>query len=175
MNRLWTTIALCGLALGCAVSIQRGLDQGRTSETTVGTITPVTDGDTVHVNDQNGRDLGRIRLLGINAPELAHDGAGAQCWAEQSRARLAQLTPISVTVRLVPDPTQGDRDTHWRLLRYLLVDDVDVQEVLLAEGHATAFWPKGPGLHAGNYLQAVQHAEHDQRGLWAACPNGKDA
>lgn len=77
-------------------------------------------------------------------------------------------------MRLVLDPTQADRDAHGRLLRYVLIDDVDVQHLLLAEGQARAFWPKGPGLQAGNYLETAQQAEHDQRGLWAACTNRKD-
>lgn len=174
MNRLWTAIVLCGLALGGAISTQGGLSQGRTSETAAVIITSVVDGDTVRVDDRHGRDLGRIRLLGINAPELAHDGISAQCWAEQARARLAELTPIGATVHLVADPTQVDRDNYGRLLRYVLVDDVDVQHVLLAEGQVRAFWPKSPGLHAANYLAAAQQAEHDQRGLWASCTNRKD-
>lgn len=162
MNRLWTAVVLCGLALGGAMSTQGGLGQGRTSETAAVIITSVVDGDTVRVDDRDGRDLGRIRLLGINAPELAHDGISAQCWAEQARARLAELTPIGATVHLVADPTQVDRDNYGRLLRYLLV------------GQVRAFWPKSPGLHAANYLAAAQQAEHDQRGLWASCTNRKD-
>ena len=88
---------------------------------------------TVRVKDPEERDPGRIRLLGVNAPELAHDDIGAQCWAKQAHTRFAELTPVGATVRLVPDPTQADRDAHGRLLRYVLIDDLDVQHILLAE------------------------------------------
>ena len=125
MNRLATVIALCGLALSGALSTHRGPDQEDPSAVAFGIVTAVVDGDTVRVKDREERDLGRIRLLGVNAPELAHD-------------------------------------------------DIDVQHILLAEGQAEAFWPKGPGLQAGSYLEAAQQAEHDQRGLWAACTNRKD-
>ena len=56
MNRLWTAIVLCGLALGGAMSTQGGLGQGRTSETAAVIITSVVDGDTVRVDDRDGRD-----------------------------------------------------------------------------------------------------------------------
>ena len=174
MNRLATVIALCGLALGGALSTHRGPDQEDPSAVAFGIVTAVVDGDTVRVKDREERDLGRIRLLGVNAPELAHDDISAQCWGKQAHTRLAELTPVGATVRLVLDPTQADRDAHGRLLRYVLIDDLDVQHLLLAEGQARAFWPKGPGLQAGSYLEAAQQAEHDQRGLWAACTNRKD-
>ena len=152
MNRLATVIALCGLALGGALSTHRGPDQEDPSAVAFGIVTAVVDGDTVRVKDREERDLGRIRLLGVNAPELAHDDISAQCWGKQAHTRLAELTPVGATVRLVLDPIQADRDAHGRLLRYVLIDDVDVQHLLLAEGQARAFWPKGPGLQAGSYL-----------------------
>lgn len=126
MNRLGTVIALCGLALGGALSIHRGLDQEYAPAVTVGVVTAVVDGDTVRVKGPEERDLGRIRLLGVNAPEFAHDDISAQCWSKQAHTRLAELTPIGSSVRLVLDPTQADRDAYGRLLRYVLIDDVDV-------------------------------------------------
>ena len=113
MNRLGTVIALCGLALGGALA-------------SGAQATASGDGDTVRVKGPEERDLGRIRLLGVNAPEFAHDDISAQCWSKQAHTRLAELTPIGSSVRLVLDPTQADRDAYGRLLRYVLIDDVDV-------------------------------------------------
>lgn len=137
-----------------------------------GIVTAISDGDTVRVATVSGEDLGRVRLLGIDAPELAHDGRPGQCWATQSRTALVELVPVGSSVELVPDPTQADRDSSGRLLRYLYRGGRDIQQVLVTQGHARAFWPHGPGTQAVAYRQAAAGAEHGHRGLWAACPSG---
>ena len=73
MNRLWTAIVLCGLALGGAMSTQGGLGQGRTSETAAVIITSVVDGDTVHLPELSqavnvGRRHGRGEVVERHRP-----------------------------------------------------------------------------------------------------------
>lgn len=129
----------------------------------------ITDGDTVRVVDRAGADLGRIRLLGVDAPELAHDGQPEQCEALQARARLSQYAPVGTIATLVPDPSQADRDSHGRLLRYLVVNGRDVQEGLVRDGLARAYWPSRPGQRAPSYRTAEASAEAGRRGLWGVC------
>lgn len=98
------------------------------------TVTWVTDGDTLRARAADGTDLGPVRLLGIDAPELAHDGRPAQCWSEQARAELDALTPVGSAITLVPDLGQDDRDVYGRLLRYVEIDGLDVSNQLIALG-----------------------------------------
>ena len=100
------------------------------------TVTWVSDGDTLRARAADGTDLGRVRLLGIDAPELAHDGRSAQCWSEQARAALGALTPVGAAITLVPDLGQADRDVYGRLLRYVEIGGDDVSDQLLAAGAA---------------------------------------
>ena len=45
-----------------------------------------------------GTTSGRIRLRGLNAPEVAHDDRPQQCSAAQARDRIAQLAPVGSSV-----------------------------------------------------------------------------
>ncbi len=138
-----------------------------------GRIYSISDGDTVRVTASDGMDLGRVRLLGINAPELGHDDQPEQCWAAHAREALARIVPVGSAVQLVADPAQADRDVYGRPLRYLVHSDIDVQQTLLRQGAARPFWPTGAGAQAALYhLAAAAEAEHAQRGRWAACPEG---
>jgi len=136
-------------------------------------VTWVSDGDTLRARAADGTDLGRVRLLGIDAPELAHDGRSAQCWSEQARAALGALTPVGAAIILVPDLGQADRDVYGRLLRYVEIGGADVSDQLLAAGAARVKKvPDGVALpgRAGTYASTSARAARQHLGLWGACP-----
>ena len=102
----------------------------------------VVDGDTVRVvaapggTIENGGSI-RIRLLNVDAPELARDGRDAECLAEAATDRVTSLLPSSAVVWLVAD--EEDRDRFDRPLRGLWTDEgVFVNELLAEEGLAEA-------------------------------------
>lgn len=64
-----------------------------------GTVAWITDGDTLEIDVEGARVV--VRLMNIDAPELAHDGQPAQCLAEEARTALATLAPIGGEVRVV--------------------------------------------------------------------------
>lgn len=87
----------------------------------------VVDGDSVWIDGQ------RVRLLGIDAPEMQ-----ARCPAERelalrARQRLAEmLSSGSVTTK-----SDGpDKDRYGRLLRRVFVEGVEVGPLLVSEGLA---------------------------------------
>ena len=47
-------------------------------------VDEVVDGDTIRVT--SGRGVERVRLIGIDAPEVDHDGDWDECWAEEAKA-----------------------------------------------------------------------------------------
>lgn len=101
------------------------------------TVYRVVDGDTIRVNDLTGADLGRVRLIGIDAPELSREGAPDECHAQEAAGALAQLVD-GKTVRLLTDPTQPERDRYGRILAYVELEQVDAGRVLVSQGHAAA-------------------------------------
>ena len=112
----------------------------------------INDGDTVTCLDTEGRRV-RVRLLGIDAPELD------QPKGRESRAALvAKLTGGLVRV-------EGDaRDQHGRLLGTLRLDDRDLNREMVAEGWAWAF----TGFAEDSDLIAAESAaRRARRGVWA--------
>ncbi|GAB4349009.1 MAG: thermonuclease family protein [Immundisolibacter sp.] len=119
------------------------------------------DGDTLRLAD--GR---RLRLLGIDAPEMNYHHGAPQPLAEQARARLAQLLPRGGTVQLA-----RDRQTHDRFGRDLAhafrADGASVEETLLREGLAVVFiLPPNVAL-TDCLLAAERAARQARRGLWS--------
>jgi endonuclease YncB( thermonuclease family) len=90
-------------------------------------VTEVIDGDTIDVNI-NGVEQ-RVRYIGINTPERDQ-----VCSREASDANTALVQGQTVT--LVRDVSETDR--FGRLLRYVYVNGVNVNEQLVAQGYAEA-------------------------------------
>lgn len=132
-------------------------------------VTAVVDGDTLRVEDLAGRPLGRVRLLGIDAPEVAHPPAPAECYADQATDLLEDLAPVGSTVQLVTDSGQPDRDKYDRLLRYVDHDDVDVAHELLARGAARRYEAARDFAREDSYAAAADDAQEAASGLWGTC------
>lgn len=119
------------------------------------------DGDTLRLAD--GR---RVRLLGIDTPEMNHHAGEPQPLAEQARARTAQLLPRGGAVQLARD--RQPRDRFGRELAHAFrADGTSVEEALLREGLAVVFiLPPNVAL-ADCLLVAEREARRARRGLWA--------
>lgn len=123
-------------------------------------VAEVFDGDTVRLTD--GR---HVRLIGINAPELGHDGQPDEPLAAAARERLRRLVE-GREVRLLFEEQQHDH--YGRLLAHLeLTDGTRVEEVLLKEGLASTI-AIPPDVREIARLQAAEAlARQGHRGLWA--------
>jgi micrococcal nuclease len=137
----------------------------------------IVDGDTLRVIAAPGAAEGslpdggsvRVRLLNLDAPELARDGQPAECLAEEATARLAVLVAPGDLVWLAADAEDTDR--FDRLLRGVwTADGVFVNEVLAAEGLATALVVGGNDRFHPSVATAQQRAREDGLGVWGeAC------
>lgn len=119
-------------------------------------VVQVIDGDTIEVRLPDGT-LERVRLIGIDAPEVNEPGS------EEASARLAELVE-GAQIRMEADVS--DRDRFDRLLRYVMVGDAFVNEILVREGLAAAVqYP--PDTGRAETLEAAEAlARGNQSGLW---------
>lgn len=136
-------------------------------------VTSVVDGDTIRAQSLTGRELGRVRLLGVDAPELAHGADPADCFAQEATARLTDLAPPRSRAYLVADPGQPGTDNYGRLLRYVEADGRDVSTELLADGAARLYDSATALLRQRELSEAAGLAQARHRGLWVSCPVGK--
>jgi len=133
-------------------------------------VSRVIDGDTVDVNIV--RQVARVRVMGIDAPEMGHDGQEDECGADAATASLSNLLPVGMTVQLVRDVAAEDMDSYGRLLRYVEVSGIDVGEQMVEQGMAEAWYPPSaavPGRYSV-YKQEETRAQASATGLWALCP-----
>lgn len=115
-------------------------------------VTRVVDGDTIDV--EGGE---RVRLQDIDTPER-----GEECYSEATN-RLKEL----VDGKLVVLERRGeDRDVYDRLLRYVFVDDVMVNLILVREGYANLFLIDKDSPYYQQFIEAEQAAKAEQGCVW---------
>jgi len=127
-------------------------------------VTEVTDGDTFHAT-YLGKDE-RIRLIGVDTPEVSWYGGQAGCYGEEAglylRGRL-----VGASVRLEFDKEKRDR--YERLLACVYLGDELVNLTLLRLGYATAD-PVPPDTRMAPDFEAAQKEAKEARlGLWSVC------
>lgn len=120
----------------------------------------IVDGDTLHLKD--GR---KVRLIGINAPEVTHGNRAAEPFAAEASAMLKQIFRSRPSISLVYGKEKHDR--YDRLLAHVFTaDGKNVQAILLRQGYARAIAFPPNTRFASCYLQQERTARCDKKGLW---------
>lgn len=126
----------------------------------------VIDGDTLVLR---GRE--RVRLIGIDAPEMGHDGRRPEPYAREARAALVDLSsgPDTNKNRLVGvQYGQSPHDRYGRGLVHLFLANGDnVQALLLRRGLATSLFLPPNGEYLDCYAAAETEARAARRGIWS--------
>lgn len=122
----------------------------------------VIDGDTIDV-----QGIGRVRLLGIDAPEIGSGFDTPSPYALEAKNRLADLV-AQRWVRLEYDVTA--RDGYNRRLAYVLLDNWRcVNEILVREGFARVS-ARVALSRLGDLKRAEGEARTARRGIWRTAP-----
>ena len=129
-------------------------------------VTAVVDGDTIAVATAGGST--RVRLIGIDTPEIGRDGEPGDCYAEEARDFLDALL-YGKTVELIGDPTQADVDRYGRLLRHVLVDGQSAALTALRAGAGYEYTFDTPYTDDQAHREAESAAEAAGAGLWSSC------
>ncbi len=122
----------------------------------------VHDGDTVHLED--GR---KVRLIGINAPELARDDMPGEAFAPEARDALkAAIASHHNRVGLVYGADRHDR--YKRTLAHLFTPDGDnLQARLLLQGVVTAIAYPPNLAYSECYARMEKTARCRGAGIWS--------
>jgi len=119
----------------------------------LGVVTHVSDGDTVWVQPLQGGEAYKVRLLGIDAPEIC------QPWGPQARAALHAVLQGQVV-----DVQGHTRDNYGRLLAKLSRQGHDVGAWMVGQGYA---WSYSFQHHTGVYDAQQAVAQTHRLGLFA--------
>jgi len=167
---LLLALAVAGrFLLGCAdheLQVDRGAKPGAASATVSipaeGTyrVQRVVDGDTLVLENRAW-----VRLLGIDTPEIAHDGQPA----EPLSAEAAEFTREFIgrsPVQLRLDHERVDKYRRW--LAYVYVDGQMLNEALLRAGLAEVYRKaRCSDLVKRRFQAAESEARQNRRGLWS--------
>jgi micrococcal nuclease len=115
--------------------------------------TAVIDGDTFRL--ETGET---VRLIGIDAPELSQPGG------EMSRK---YLTHLILNKGVTLETGYEDRDKYNRLLRFVYIDDVCVNEEMIRQGYAEARYLTSNDPIREYYIKLEIEAETAKTGLWS--------
>jgi micrococcal nuclease len=133
-------------------------------------VTYVIDGDTVVAALESGESV-HVRVIGIDTPEIFHDGRPPQCYATRAASITRRLT-LGRDVALEPGREQHDR--YGRLLAYVQVrgEPDDIEHTLLSEGAARTLAIAPNTDRAEAYAELERAARRAGRGLWGSCGTG---
>lgn len=154
-------------SLPCPCSSATGSSSGTTAMTLRqrARVIAVIDGDTIDVRMASGSKR-RVRLLGIDTPEMSPRECSAVAATRSARAML----PRGTRVVLVSDPSQHLKDRYGRLLRYVIKGTTDINHQQVARGWGEVFViGNNPFKRVAKYRYAQSVAKAKNRGIWGAC------
>lgn len=126
-------------------------------------LVKIIDGDTIKIKYE-GKEQ-NVRYLLIDTPETNHPRLGKQPFGEDAKERNRELMN-SGNLEIEFD-IGGKTDKYDRLLAYIYIDGVSVQETLLEEGLARVAYVYPPNTrHLDAYKKAEENARKAGIGIW---------
>ncbi|KKR39546.1 MAG: hypothetical protein UT72_C0006G0005 [Candidatus Woesebacteria bacterium GW2011_GWB1_40_101] len=136
--------------------IQTFLSPTPTADAGLVKVTKVIDGDTVVL--ENGQT---VRYIGIDAPETK-----GECFATESTNKNKELV-LGKVVKLEKDVSETDR--YKRLLGYVYVNDIFVNDYLVRDGYARVYTYPPDVKYKDKFLESEKYARENNLGLWSKC------
>ena len=119
-----------------------------------GTVSHVSDGDTIWLKTAGSADAIKVRFAGIDAPESCQTW-GIEATAALKSQALRQNAVLSISAR----------DGYGRLLGRVRINGQDMGAWMVRNGHA---WSNHYHASKGVYAAEERAAQQARRGLWAA-------
>ncbi|MGJ4748611.1 thermonuclease family protein, partial [Leptospira sp. SA-E8] len=132
-------------------------------------VVAVLDGDTIDVVDMQ-KHRQRIRLQGIDAPEVAHvqrrSGKTCQALGQPHADQARQALAGKVQGQLVRIRTNGE-SSYERVVGYVVLGKRDINLEMVAEGWAWSIAKRHDASRVQHaYARAQRKAQAEHRGLW---------
>lgn len=121
-------------------------------------VTRVVDGDTIEI--EGGR---KVRYIGIDTPETVDPNRPVGCYGKEASIKNSELV-LNKKVKLVKDVSETDK--YGRLLRYVYIENIFVNDYLVAEGYAKASTYAPDVKFSEQFLNSERKAREEKKGLW---------
>ncbi len=134
--------------------------EGTTIQDDLVKVVRVVDGDTFEI--EGGE---KIRMIGIDTPETVDPRKSVQCFGKEASNKTKELLE-GKTVRLVKDVSE--RDKYQRLLRYVYVGDIFINDLLVRDGFAKSSSYPPDIKFQEQFRQSEEVARNGKVGLWSS-------
>jgi len=129
-------------------------------------VSKVVDGDTIKLSSGE-----TVRYIGIDTPETKDPRRPVGCFGLEASQKNADLV-LGKTVFMEKDVSETDR--YGRLLRYVYLDGIMINELLVKEGYAVASDFPPDIKYSLQFHLSQAAAEQQLRGLWGEiCANAQ--
>lgn len=122
------------------------------------------DGDTFRLK-VNGKEK-RVRLLMVDTPEMNYEENNPMPFAESAKDYTQKLLENASEIEVLSDV--GNKTDHYgRLLAYVFIDDVLLQELLLREGYAAVRYIDKPNNTLEEQFKEIEEiAKSNKINIW---------
>lgn len=127
-------------------------------------VLQIFDGDTIEV-DCNGR-VDKVRFIGIDTPETHKPDTPVQCFGPEASNFTTSLLKNRI-IKLEKD--FEDKDIYGRLLRYVYLDNVMINEIIAKNGYSYLLTIPPDVKYTDKFKSAVNYAREHELGLWKSC------
>jgi len=136
--------------------------------TVTGTVTKVSDGDTIHVTTPERTKL-KVRLYGLDAPETpkinqrtGRINKPGQPYGEESWKVLeGKIMGKQVRLEIL------DIDRYKRMVGMIYLGDRNINLEMVSEGYAEAYIEYLKPPYRSDFIEAEREAKSAKRGIWA--------
>lgn len=164
MNRrlfwIFTSLIIVAVFIVKSSHLPRNKTTPPATENTV-LVTRVVDGDTIEI--QGGQ---KVRYIGIDTSESVDPRRPVQCFGREASLKNKELVE-GKNVRLEKDVSEVDK--FGRLLRYVFIDDLFVNDYLVRQGYASVATFPPDVKYQSQFVEAEREARENNRGFWSAC------
>ena len=153
---------LIALAAAAVAAVQTSSFTARVTRSDPVLVRSVIDGDTIDVTA-----IGRVRLLGIDAPEIGRGYDTSAPFGREARERLTQLI-LHRWVRL--EQEGAALDVYNRHLAYVITEDGQFVNAALVRDGLARVSARLPLTRLQELQRAESEAQAFRRGMWGSAP-----
>jgi micrococcal nuclease len=136
--------------------------------TVTGTVTKVSDGDTIHVKTPEQTKL-KVRLYGVDAPETPKinqrtgrvNKPGQPYGDESCKALKSKIMGMQVRLDII------DIDKYKRMVGMIWINDRNINLEMVREGYAEAYVEYLKEPYRSQFMRAELEARSAKRGIWS--------
>lgn len=144
-----------------------GAKEEKKTELLTYTLLEVVDGDTIRVKNSEGKEQS-VRMIGLDAPESTTMRYGyAECFGKESANHLKTLVGSATQIQIETDPTQTATDKYGRLLGYVVVNGINLNQKMIEDGYWFEYTYNLPYKYQSEFKSAQKTASEKKFGLWS--------